>query len=120
MFETSCHCGNIRLKASKLPASLTDCNCSICRRYAALWAYYLERQVEIEIRDADSGVYAWGKKTIDYHFCPVCACCTHYSSKLENGRIRIAINARMAPAEDIAAIRVRRFDGARSWSYVDE
>ena len=120
MFETSCHCGNIRLKASKLPASLTDCNCSICRRYAALWAYYPDRQVEIEIRDADSGVYAWGEKTIDYHFCPICACCTHYSSKLENGRTRIAINARMAPAEDIAAIRVRRFDGARSWSYVDD
>lgn len=120
MLETSCHCGNVILRAKRIPASLTECNCSICSRYAALWAYYLDHLVEIEIRDIDTGVYAWGEKTIDFHFCPDCACCTHYSSKLENGRTRIAINARMAAAEDIAGIQVRRFDGARSWSYVDE
>ena len=120
MFETSCHCGNIALKAGKKPASLTECNCSICRRYAALWAYYFDTQVEIEIRDIDTNVYAWGDKTIDFHSCPVCACCTHYSSRLDNGRTRIAINARMAPAADIADIRRRSFDGARSWTYVDE
>ena len=120
MFETSCHCGNISLKASPSPSSLTECNCSICRRYAALWAYYSAARVEIEIREAGSDVYAWGEKTIDYHRCPVCGCCTHYSTRLASGKTRVAINARMAPVDDIAGIRLRRFDGARSWIYIDE
>ncbi len=120
MFETSCHCGNVSLRAKKPPAALTECNCSICRRYGALWAYYLDRQVEIEIRDAATRVYAWGDKTIDFHYCPVCACCTHYRSRLDSGRERVAINARMARAEDVEALPLRLFDGARSWTYIDE
>ena len=120
MFETSCHCGNVSLRTSKPPSSLTECNCSICRRYAALWAYYPAAKVEIEIRETATSVYAWGDKTIDYHFCPQCACCTHYNTQLGSGKTRIAINARMAPPETIADIRMRKFDGARSWVYVDE
>ena len=38
-FEVECHCGNLRLCASREPDDLTQCNCSICRRLGALWAY---------------------------------------------------------------------------------
>ncbi len=55
MFNLECHCGNIKLFPEAPPGSLTSCNCSICRRLGALWAYFNLGEV------ADmSGVRAWG------------------------------------------------------------
>jgi len=36
----SCHCGAVVVNVARRPRQLTDCNCSICRRYGTLWAYY--------------------------------------------------------------------------------
>jgi hypothetical protein len=33
MIEASCHCGAVRLEIDSPPAEVTDCHCSICRRY---------------------------------------------------------------------------------------
>src|SRR5687768_7307944 len=43
--EASCHCGTIRLAIDGAPEEVTECNCSICRRYGVLWAYYSPKQV---------------------------------------------------------------------------
>lgn len=119
MFEASCHCANVKLTAKELPSSLTECNCSICRRYGALWAYYPAAKVEIVTAPGDTLTYAWDKKTIDFHRCPDCGCCTHYTSQRDDGSTRVAINARMAAPDVVVGIRLRHFDGARSWSYLD-
>ena len=34
----SCHCGACILAVAVAPVEVTDCNCSICRRYGVLWA----------------------------------------------------------------------------------
>lgn len=47
MIEASCHCGAVRLEIEKAPTEITDCNCSICRRYGVLWAYYTLDQVRL-------------------------------------------------------------------------
>lgn len=39
MIAGTCHCGAVRIEIPRRPRTLTDCNCSICRRYGALWAY---------------------------------------------------------------------------------
>ncbi|MDO6666650.1 hypothetical protein Q4585_14555 [Colwellia sp. 2_MG-2023] len=52
MIETTCHCGNIAITTNKLPESVTTCNCSLCYRIAALWAYYTANQV-VNIRYFD-------------------------------------------------------------------
>ena len=44
MVESSCHCGAITLRIDTAPETVTDCNCSICRRYGVLWAYYRPSQ----------------------------------------------------------------------------
>ncbi len=45
MIEASCHCGTVRFAVETAPGEVNDCNCSICRRYGALWAYYKRAQV---------------------------------------------------------------------------
>ena len=43
--RATCHCGNITIEVNQAPDIVTDCHCSICRRYAALWAYYAPDEV---------------------------------------------------------------------------
>ena len=47
MIEASCECGAVRLEIETPPETVGDCNCSICRRYGALWAYYPLAQVRV-------------------------------------------------------------------------
>ena len=118
MIEATCHCGASRATATEMPQFLLDCNCSLCRRYKPLWAYYEGSQVEIE-SEARLLIYVWGEKRINFHFCPDCHCLLHNSSEAKEGQKRIGINARMATPESVNTIRVRKFDGADSWEFVD-
>jgi hypothetical protein len=36
MIEASCHCGSVNTDIPRRPRMVTDCNCSICRRYRVL------------------------------------------------------------------------------------
>ena len=45
--SASCHCGSVRLEVDTPPSEVTECNCSICRRYGVLWAYYPPYQVRM-------------------------------------------------------------------------
>ena len=127
MFKTECHCGKVKLKSAEFPADITRCNCSICYRLGALWAYYPETEVKIEAAGGMLTVYAWGEEKMLFHRCTNCGCTncgctncgctTHYTSVEENGHKKIAINARMSDAEKIQHIQIRDFDGANSWKY---
>jgi len=121
MIVGMCHCGAVGWRFDGVPASLTSCNCSICRRYAALWAYGTLANVTL-IAPPDSTIaYVQGDRTLAFHVCRVCGCTTHWISlEAEGDAWRIAVNMRMAAPEDYAAIPVRDFDGADSWTYPAE
>jgi len=40
MLKGTCHCGAVQIAVARKPRRFTSCNCSICRRYSTLWAYY--------------------------------------------------------------------------------
>ena len=40
MLIATCHCAAVKVEVPRRPRRLTECNCSICRRYGTLWAYY--------------------------------------------------------------------------------
>jgi hypothetical protein len=64
MTEASCHCGTVRLICDAAPTEVTDCNCSICRRYGVLWAYYSPAQVQLIPADAATDTYLWDDRAI--------------------------------------------------------
>jgi len=98
---------------------VTECNCSVCRRYGARWAYYTREQVELTASPETLAAYSWGDRTIEFYHCRHCGCLTHYESTDKHPSSRIALNSRMLPLEVTASLRVRHFDGADSWSYLD-
>ena len=112
MLEGSCHCGTVKWSYPLSLESVTACNCTLCRRYGALWAYgHLESGIQVS---GETKAYARGRKLNGFHFCANCGCLAYYLSnhKDEQGRLRIAVNLRMIqdPAP-IAKLSIDHFDG---------
>lgn len=117
MISGTCHCGTVEWRIDALVGRVTACSCTICRRYAALWAYgYFGETIHTKgetqtYRRAEDG-------DIDFHFCPSCGCLTHYvgTKPDDDGRLLSAVNARMAEPAAVADLNLRRFDGFETWS----
>jgi hypothetical protein len=117
MFSAACHCGAVEVQFARKPRQLTQCTCSICRRYAALWAYFTTNTAQITRGWPDQVVgYSWKIRKFAFYHCSSCGCVVFYRG---TGNRRLAVNARMLPREDIEGVRVRTFDGAKSWRYID-
>ena len=119
MIEASCHCGAVQLEIATAPETVTDCNCSICRRYGVLWAYYAPSQVSIVEGVAATDTYMWDDKSIAFHRCRHCGCVTHWAA-VDPAYERMGVNARLMALEVLARARVRRLDGAVTEKYLDE
>jgi hypothetical protein len=97
---------------------VTDCNCSICRRYGALWAYFSPKHVRVNPPDGATDVYVWGERMIEFHRCKLCGCVTHWLAT-KPGHDRMGINARLLSPAVLAKARIRRFDGAETWKELE-
>ena len=120
MVTATCHCGAVTIEVSKKPEALTECNCSICRRYGVRWAYYTRKTARVLCGPGATSTYMWGDKTIRFHHCNTCGCVTHYEDVDASDAGRIAVNANNMPPELIADVPVRHFDGAKTWKYINE
>lgn len=115
-----CHCGAVSWQFTGRPPYATSCNCSICKRYGALWAYGDTDSIRLQAQPAASVPYLHGDKTLAFHHCATCGCVTHWAAlAAENGIWRVAVNLRMAEQNVIAGLRIRHFDGADSFIYLD-
>jgi hypothetical protein len=119
MLPSTCHCGRVKLEIARAPETVTDCNCSICRRYGVLWAYYDPADVRIAEGKGETDIYMWDDRAIEFHRCKVCGCVTHWAPVDKSAR-RMGVNARLMAPEVLAAARVRRLDGAVTEKYLDE
>ena len=110
MIEGSCHCGSVHWRLDAAPETATACNCSTCRRYGALWAYAYEGD-GVETSGA-TRAYAWGRKWLEFHFCPRCACIAYWRAILpgRDGRREIGVNLRLAPADAVSAVALIHHD----------
>ena len=111
MIQASCHCGVVVLDITEASSEVTDCNCSICRRYGVLWAYYSPKQVQLLPPDPVTDIYMWDDRSIAFHRCRNCGCVTHWSA-VDKTVDRMGVNTRLMALDVVARARVRRFDGA--------
>ncbi|MBF9034725.1 GFA family protein [Rhodobacterales bacterium HKCCE2091] len=117
MLTGTCHCHATTWRLDALPDSATACNCSICARYGALWAYgWLGEDLHLtgetrRYRRADSG-------DIDFHHCPSCGCVTAWTGARPHpdGRTRAAVNLRMTDPGPILDVPIRHFEGLDSFT----
>jgi hypothetical protein len=120
LIQATCHCGAISIEVDAAPESLTDCNCSICRRTGGLWAYYPRDRVRVEAAPDAIVAYVWGDRMLELYRCRTCGCVTHWEAVEKTADGRMGVNARMMPPDTVAGVKVRKLDGADTWKYFDE
>ncbi|RZT95044.1 GFA family protein [Rivibacter subsaxonicus] len=118
MIAATCHCGAVRVEVPRKPRSLTNCNCSICRRYGTLWAYYKASEVRVSAAPGATSDYAWGDRRLRFVRCNICACITHWEHILPAASSRVGVNARNFEPESLGPVRIRLLDGASTWKYL--
>ena len=114
MIEGSCHCGAVHWRFGTPPAVATACSCTVCRRYGVLWAYDFEGE----------GVHVTGPTrayirgdSVEFHFCPTCGCVCYWRGQQRgvDGRLRLAVNLRMAEPDAVADVPVGHLDGLNAF-----
>ena len=107
MIRAACHCTAVRLQVDETPTWVNDCNCTLCRRYGALWAYYEPGEVTlVQGRDA-TDTYCWDDRILEFHRCRTCGCVTHVTALTETPFIAI-VNVRMMPRLNPTTVRVQQ------------
>jgi hypothetical protein len=113
----TCHCGAVRVHVPRAPRSLTRCNCSICRRYGVLWAYFSASSVRIEVPRGGLSEYSWKLRIRSYFRCRRCGCVTHYKYRKKGSGYPVAVNANNFEPAVLRGARIRRLDGAATWTW---
>ena len=117
MVRGTCHCGAVAFEVDEAPTEVTSCNCSVCRRYGVLWAYYREAQVRVT---GETEAYSWSEKIIGFNRCRSCGCVTHWKALPDREHEdHMGVNARLLDPPVLAAARVRLLDGADTWRYLE-
>jgi hypothetical protein len=119
MLSASCHCGAVQFSVPRRPKTLTNCNCSICRRIGGLWAYYKVSEVKVAGHPENTSEYIWGDKTLRIVRCKACGVTTRWEPLVVNPDSKMGVNARNFAPEALGQVRVRPFDGADTWKFLD-
>jgi len=119
MLTATCHCGAVRVEVPRKPRRLTDCNCSICRVYGTLWAYYKASTGRLVCARGATSSYARGDKSIEFIHRKKCGCVVQWRVIRKRPDSRTGVNARNLEPEAIASARIGRLDGAKTWKFLD-
>lgn len=119
ILQGSCHCGAVRLTLPELPETATRCNCSLCRRVGGTWVYYGFGSVRIEGHPENTAEYVQGDRTLRTIRCKTCGVVTHWEPMEPEAGTRHGVNLNNFDPKLLEAVRVRRFDGADTWTFLD-
>jgi hypothetical protein len=117
--QGSCHCGAVVLTLPSPPEKATRCNCSLCRRVGAVWAYYPLGTVKIEGHPDQTIEYIQGDRTLRTIRCKTCGIVTHWEPLPPESGARHGVNLNNFEPKLLESVHVRRFDGADTWSFLD-
>src|ERR1700746_1501699 len=106
MLKLSCLCGQVRIKILKRPDFINECNCTLCSKSGARWAYFHPSEVGIE---GTTKGYSRGDKedpAAEIQFCANCGSTTHFilteSAVSKFGNSEMGVNVRLADEKDLA------------------
>jgi hypothetical protein len=116
--EGSCSCGAVQLAVARAPRTLTQCNCSVCRRYGTLWAYYRRSAVTITASRGVLRDYAKRRGGLRFRHCTTCGCIVSWEAG-RDAAARMAVNARLLDHAAMARIPISVLDGDRTWRVLE-
>lgn len=115
----SCLCGKSRVQLNKRPDYLHECNCTLCSKSGARWAYFHPSEVGVEGTTIGYSRNDKDDPGAEIRFCPNCGTTTHFvlteSAVAKFGNAMMGVNMRLAGERDLAGIELRYPDG-QAWS----
>ncbi len=107
-----CHCGRVRFEVLGRPVEVSDCNCSMCTRKGILHWIVPADSFRLLTPATELTTYRFNTGVAQHHFCKTCGIASFYVPRSDPDKIDV--NARCLDDVDLAALRVRKFDG-QSW-----
>ena len=115
----SCLCGQITIELEKRPDFIHECNCALCNKTGARWAYFHPSEVSVEGITKGYCRNDKAKPNAQVRFCSTCGSTTHFvlteSAISKFGDSLMGINMWLADTRELAGTELRYPDGA-SWS----
>src|SRR3954468_13226216 len=108
----SCHCGGIKFEVEGDFREVLECNCSICSRKGSLLGFVPQENLKLLTPRGQMATYTFNKHIIQHHFCPTCGIPPLAEAKDRSGKPMAAINVRCLDGFDVAAVKIKKFDGA--------
>jgi hypothetical protein len=101
----------VRFEATSDLAMVGQCNCSICTKRGALWAFVPAPQFKLlQGKDALAD-YQFAKKKIHHLFCESCGIGSFSHGLSPKGEETYAVNVRCLDDVDVAGLKLTPFDG---------
>lgn len=113
--QGSCLCEAVQLGAARMPRQVTQCNCSVCRRYGTLWAYYPRSAVSITAARGELEEFGRRPRGLKFVRCRTCGCVVCWDGRSKEPDRRIGINMRLFDHAVMAAVPVKVLDGDKTW-----
>ncbi|KAH8655354.1 Mss4-like protein [Xylariales sp. PMI_506] len=133
VYTGSCHCGAVRLAVKSKPLNenytdmVIDCNCSLDRRYGAVWIYPEDKYISIQ-GEENLTKYVFGREVAAKSFCRFCGIpvCSKYrelpqeevvampkqaQSRYHFGQEHTSINVRLLEGVHLDSLPVEKADG---------
>lgn len=110
-FQGSCHCGQIAFEVEGEISEVTSCNCSICQRKGTLMWFVSRQAMTLLTPSEKMSTYTFNKHVINHRFCPTYGIHPFGEGTASSGQEMAAINVSCLEGVDLAALKVRNFNG---------
>jgi hypothetical protein len=107
----SCHCGAIAYTVEVDPATAITCNCSICTRLGAVWAFAPATKFKLIKGEGELGDYQFNKHVAHHRYCPSCGIESFAQGKGKDGSHQVGINLRCCEGIDVNKLSPKQVDG---------
>ena len=110
-YSGSCHCGAVAYTVEVDTAQALKCNCSICTKLGAVWAFAPKSKFTLAKGADKQGDYLFNKKRLHHHFCTKCGIESYAEGTGPDGSPTVGINLRCVEGIDVDKLSPRAWDG---------
>src|SRR3979411_2781612 len=113
-YTGGCHCGEVRFEVPADISSVVSCNCSLCQKRGALWAFVPAENFGLRAGSDDLRDYQFGKRSIHHLFSPQRGLgpCSRWPQTKGGGMVGVTV--RCLDDVDVAALQPSPL-GFHSW-----